>query len=224
MGTNTLIKMCGVTSVADARMVLEAGADLVGLNLVGGSRQLTPAQAADILDALPQAHGRMVLLVSVREDGLAAEADDLCRAYPQCTLQLYEQVTPEVVTRFAREGRRVLLVHHVQAGASFAHLTELLAECEAGPAYVLLDAGGHGQLGGTGTRIDTETLTRAQAAGSFESWPPVILAGGLTPENVAEMLAIFHPAGVDVSSGVESTPGGKDPSKVRAFIAAVRQR
>ena len=223
MSRDTLIKICGVTCVEDARLVLEAGADLVGLNLVGGPRKLTPESAAEILDVLPHAAEHVVLLVAVDRRGMTPAVDNLCRSYPRCALQLYGEVAPGEVTRLARAGRSVLLVWHLEDATSVSKLTEFLAECEAEPAYVLLDASVPGQLGGTGTRIDADALTTAHKAGVFADWPAVILAGGLTPENVAEALATCDPAGVDVSSGVESTPGRKDPAKVYAFRAAVRQ-
>ena len=222
MSRATLIKVCGVTSVEDARLVLESGADLVGLNLVGGPRQLTPKRAAEILDALPHAQEHTVLLTPLGRRGMTTEVEHLYRTHPQCALQLYGEVTPETVSRLASAGRRVLLVWHVENDASFTQVADFISKCEHTPAYLLLDAKVPGQLGGTGTRIAVETLNRARSTGVFAGLPPVILAGGLTAESVGQALAICHPAGVDVSSGVESTPGRKDPAEVKAFVAAVR--
>jgi phosphoribosylanthranilate isomerase len=88
------------------------------------------------------------------------------------------------------------------------------------PDYVLLDSQVEGQFGGTGRTIPLDTLDAVAAL--RDELPPIVLAGGLSPENVAERVARLKPAGVDVASGVESVPGRKDPRKIEAFIAAAR--
>ncbi len=106
---------------------------------------------------------------------------------------------------------------------SLDELGVLLIACgEHKPDHVLLDAGIPDQLGGTGRRLDWERLAKERSAGRFNDWPAVILAGGLTPANVAEAIRLTNPAGVDVSSGVETNPGRKDHAKVERFIQATR--
>lgn len=222
-----LIKICGITNVEDARYSLDAGADWIGLNLVGGPRRIDLATVEQIVSQLKDS-SCAVVLVHLEEGRIP---DSLVATLHKCgvrRLQLYGDPIPSFLQQPADEGFESMVVQTVVDGTSLASLDALLAACgrsgrNAGPDYVLFDASTTDQLGGTGQRADWEIIGRACVQGRFAGWPPVILAGGLTPGNVAEAVQKVSPAGVDVSSGVETKPGRKDHGKISAFIAAVRR-
>lgn len=217
-----LIKVCGITNSDDARYAIDAGVDWIGLNLVAGPRRIDPAIVEMILSKLDDPSCGVVL---VRLDGgmVPNHVLTMLREHGVGRLQLYGDPIPDTVHRLAEEGFESIVVQPVGEEASFASLDALLTTCgENQPDYVLLDAPAGERLGGTGCRGDWDAIARARAAGRYENWPPVLLAGGLTPDNVAEAIVKLSPAGVDVSSGVESTPGRKCRDKIDAFVAAVR--
>ena len=217
-----LVKICGVTNVGDARAALTAGADWIGLNLVAGPRRVDLDTAAHILSRLDDP-GCAVGLVTLEAGGFMPSPAAKLGEHGLRRLQLYGEVTPEAVGRCTAEGFETIVVQPVQDEGSLTLLDEFLAACrDARPSFVLFDAAAGDRLGGTGKPANWAAIARARAAGRFAAWPPVLLAGGLTPTNVADAVAAVSPAGVDVSSGVESQPGSKDPVKVRAFIAAAR--
>ncbi|HNQ21598.1 MAG TPA: phosphoribosylanthranilate isomerase [Phycisphaerae bacterium] len=225
MTRQTLVKICGITTADDACMAVEAGADLIGLNLVAGPRRVTLAVAERILAVMPDSANRAVLLLRLRAGRLTAAGGQLLASHPGLHVQLYGDISPPAVIELGREGVRCILVHHVESEDSFNSVRRTLEACAGhAPAYVLLDAGVPGRLGGTGTKADWDAIAEARGRGVFDGWPPLLLAGGLTPDNVAQAVRRAQPAGVDVSSGVECAPGCKDRAKVRAFIEAVRGR
>ena len=222
-----LIKICGITNVDDAQYALDAGADWIGLNLVEGPRRLDPAAVERIVSQLKDA-SRAVVLLRLEEGRIP---DSLVATFQKCgvrRLQLYGDPIPSFLRQLADEGFESMVVQPVADDTSLASLDARLAACgrsgrNAGPDYVLFDASTTDQLGGTGRRADWEVIAHARVQGRFVGWPPVILAGGLTPGNVTEAIQKLSPAGVDVSSGVETKPGRKDHGKISAFIAEVRR-
>jgi phosphoribosylanthranilate isomerase len=198
------VKICGITSVADALVAAEAGADLIGLMFYERSpRHVTFARAAEIAQALPPDISRVGVFVN-------PDADTVMRAIGECglsLLQFHGEETPEFCTQFGLMSMKAFRVKDADS---------LLAL----PAYetdaYLLDAYSPDAHGGTGAKFNWELAVAAKQYGR-----PIFLAGGLTPENVAQAVKQVMPFGVDVSSGVESSPGKKDPAKVRAFIQAV---
>ncbi len=218
-----LVKICGVTTVDDARAALAAGADWIGLNLVDGPRRIDPDTAARILSRLDDP-GRAVGLVTLERGAFVPSMAATLRDHGVRRLQLYGEVTPEAVGRCSAEGFETIVVQPVENEASLTLLDEFLAAClDARPSFVLFDAATPDRLGGTGQPANRAVIAGARQAGRFAGWPPVLLAGGLTPDNVADAVAAVLPAGVDVSSGVEAQPGRKDPAKVNAFIVAARR-
>ncbi len=138
-------------------------------------------------------------------------------------MQLYGERPEEAVSPLKAAGFESIVVVPVPDQASLRSVDKLpTARGGDRPDYVLLDAARPGQLGGTGERADWEAIRRAQSAGRLDRWPPFLLAGGLDPDNVSDAIAMIHPGGVDVSSGVERAPGRKDHGKVRRFIDAAR--
>ena len=199
------VKICGLTSVGDALAVAGAGADMIGLMYYESSpRHVDWATAIAIARALPPQVVKVGVFVNPSTEAVQ-------RAIAECgvsLLQFHGDESPEFCTQF---GVMSLKAFRIRAAASLAEL----------PSYPtnawLLDAFSPTALGGTGEQFNWELALEAKKLGR-----PIFLAGGLTPDNVAEAVRRVQPFAVDVSSGVESAPGKKDPAKVRAFIAAAK--
>jgi phosphoribosylanthranilate isomerase len=197
-----IVKICGVTTPDDAALAVAAGADAIGVNLWPGSkRYVTPEAARDVLAAVPAG----VLKVGVFVD---APSDDVAHLIKELELDRAQLHGDEAPAHFGRLDRRLIRVVRVRDASSF--------EAEAGwsPALWLYDAFVDG-YGGAGVQAPWPLI-------AAHARRPYLLAGGLTPENVAAAVAATRPDGVDVASGVESSPRKKDPAKVAAFIAAAR--
>lgn len=208
------IKICGVTTPDDARAAVEAGADALGLNFFPQSpRFVPPAQATEIAGAIPSDVARVGVFVEPEPRAAREIADRLALEY----VQLHGQVTPEP---FDELGPARVIVAMPFSERRVAGIRASVASWRASgrlPAALLLDADRAGQHGGTGATIDWEL-----AAELVRELPdlPVVLAGGLTPENVGQAVSVVRPHAVDVASGVESSPGRKDGDKLRRFMAA----
>lgn len=198
------IKICGVTRAEDALLAARLGADALGFNFWPRSkRYLAPEAARAIVRRLPP----YVAAVGVFVD---ASRDELLRAIEASgvtAVQLHGDEPPELCASLPVPVVKAIRV-------ADAHALALLASYEV--SGFLLDAPGTG-YGGMGRTFDWSIAVEAAAS------VPVVLAGGLTPENVAEAIRVVRPWGVDVASGVESSPGVKDEDKVRRFIAAARE-
>jgi len=220
------VKVCGVTTADDARLVADAGADAVGLNFVAGSpRRIDVATAAEIVAALPAS----ILVVGVFAGAAGGEMRRILEATGIDAVQLHGQLfsgavvdPPETVAGL--RGLRV--IRAVRLGPD--GLREARAWFDAArllggvPAMALVDAStprdaAAGVLGGRGETVDWQALARAGSLGV-----PLGLAGGLTPENVARAVEASGAVAVDAASGVESSPGRKDAGRVRAFVSAAR--
>ena len=201
----TRVKICGITNVADGLAAAEAGADMIGLMFYESSpRHITLARAAEISRALPPFLMRVGVFVN-------APADYVLRAIGECNLtmlQFHGDETSDFCTQFGLMNMKAI---RVRDAGSLAQLENYQTDA------FLLDAHSKNGLGGTGEKFNWELAVEAQKFGK-----PIFLAGGLTPENVADAVRKVHPFGVDVSSGVESAPGIKDHAKVKAFITAAK--
>jgi phosphoribosylanthranilate isomerase len=203
-GLMTWIKICGVTNVEDAEQVIELGADAIGLNFVLGSkRRVTREQAATIVQAVA---GRLEL-VAVVADPTDSEVKELRGELGIPWLQLHGQEAAARVTRLLPHAYKAV---PIEDAADARRANTFPGE------RLLVDTKVSGVTGGTGKVFDWQLVTALAKARQL------ILAGGLTPANVAAAVRVLEPFGVDVASGVESTPGRKDPQKLRAFIHAVR--
>lgn len=202
----TRIKICGITRKEDACLAVELGASALGFNFYSQSpRCITPQTACGIIAGLPP----FVCAV-----GVFADQPD-----PARVLATAEQAR---VTAIQLHGPRFPasfeplhpfpVIRAVPVTQAFNPETLLPEDTAA----LLLDAFDPERIGGSGKTIDWALASKSKTAGK-----PVILAGGLTPENVAEAIGIVKPYAVDVATGVESSPGAKDPAKLRAFFAAV---
>lgn len=207
------VKICANTSLEDALMAAEAGADAVGFVFAESMRRVTPQQVRAITPALP-AH--------LEKIGVFADKgfDDLARAIEECGLtgvQLHSGYGADAAARLRKQfpTLRILKVIHFHQGLE-AELRE--AREDQAIDAVLVDSRTANLLGGTGMSFDWRSARR-----SFEgSQLRMIVAGGLNPENVSEAIAMLQPWGVDVASGVEASPGKKDAAKVRAFVDNAR--
>jgi len=217
-----IVKICGITSVADAQFALSAGADWIGINLVGGPRRVEMSVCADILAGLDEL-SRAVVLVRGKGGSLPQDCLAFLRQGGVRRLQLYGDRSHLLIDRLHDEGWETIQVHHVGDHSSLIELDGCLRSNRAWrPDYVLLDTAVSGLEGGTGKTADWNAVAEFQNTARGSTFPPLILAGGLTPQNVARAIQQTSPHGVDVSSGVESSPGRKDHKKVAAFISAVR--
>lgn len=198
------VKICGITNAKDAEIAVEAGADALGFIFVGGTpRYIDPDAARDIVNDLPP----LVSPVGVFADHPVAEVERVIARCGFRTVQLQGSEAPEYCRHLAVS---VIKTFRVRPGGPAPPFEAYRVHA------FLLDTFVEGKLGGTGQTFPLEIASSAKAFGR------VIIAGGLTPENVAQVIREVHPYAVDVSSGVESKPGRKDPQKVRDFIACVR--
>ena len=204
------VKICGITSVEDAHAAVRSGADALGFVFVPGTpRAVTAHQAATIIRALPPFISRVGLFVDTEVSTMLETA----RISGVDTVQLHGDELPETCQKM-RQFLRVLKAFRVRGPETLRLLEDFIGVTDA----FLLDAFVPGVHGGTGARFDWAQAVEAKALGH-----PLVLAGGLNPNNVADAVGLVGPYAVDVSSGVELAPGRKDPEKVRNLIEAVRK-
>jgi phosphoribosylanthranilate isomerase len=216
------VKICGITSSYDAWAAADAGADALGLNFVGGPRRLQADQAEQILTNWPPM-ATPVALVEIQGDSMDPAVHGLLDRFRVALVQLYGDVRPETVARLRGDGFWPIWVLHVLPDGFPEQGRSFLADCgDTPPSLILLDAYTPDHRGGTGRVIDWSGIARARQAGHLDGWPPLLLAGGLNPDNVAEAIRTVHPWGVDVASGIEQPGGGKSVEKMRAFVRAAR--
>ncbi len=201
---STRIKICGITTVDDAKAAADLGVDALGMVFFSGSKRcVTTREAVRISQALPPFMSAVGLFVNASE----SEVNAVLSVVPIDVLQFHGDESAEFCAQFNRPWIKAL---RMQPGKD---VTELAATFEAANA-LLLDTWEKGVAGGTGKPFD---WTRVSA-----NLPrPIILAGGLNPENVGQAMTITRPAAVDVSGGVEREPGIKDHQKMKRFVAAV---
>ncbi len=215
----TRIKICGVRDTATALTAAGAGADAVGLVFVEQSpRHVSVDTASAIVAALPA----LVEPVGLFADAPLVHVQNTALRVGLRTLQLHGREEPFYLQRLA-SFRIIKALPFDPATIEF----DLQPYREVGPplAAILLDTPPKPEAvipGGSGVRFDWDALGRLTAEGLFDDLPPIILAGGLTPDNVAEAVRKAQPYAVDVSSGVESERGIKDPAKITTFCRAVR--
>jgi phosphoribosylanthranilate isomerase len=195
------VKICGNTNLDDTMAAVQAGADAVGFVFYKKSpRAVEPKTAAEIISRLPP----FVVPVGVFVN---EELGTVRRILEDCNIPLAQLHGDESPQYCAELGRSVIKAIRVRDRGDLERMTSYQV------AGFVLDAFVEGVPGGTGVTIDWDLAGEAQVVG------PIILAGGLTPDNVLEAVRQARPYGVDVSSGVEASPGKKDHAKIRAFIA-----
>src|SRR5579884_2853778 len=202
------IKICGITNATDAQAAVEAGADALGFVFHRKSPRWVEAKVVKaIVSELPP----FVLPVGVFVDEDAKVVRDLM---DECGLALAQLHGDESASYCERLGRPVLKAIRLRDRGSFLALAEFQGRAQV--RGFVVDAFSEEAYGGTGQTADWNLAAEAAKAAR------ILLAGGLTPANVGEAIERVRPYGVDVSSGVEASPGKKDPEKIRAFVRAVR--
>ena len=209
-----LVKICGVTTPEDAQAAVESGADLVGVNFYPSSPRYAPAEnVPGILAALAGQAEAIAVMVKPSRKQLVDESAFL-QGFASLQWHDHDQqprpwLTLPLIPAFA-----------VQSAFDLARIADYVESCRGEnclPRAILIDAFVRGLHGGTGKTAPWNLL------GGFDPGVPIILAGGLTPENVAEAIRMVRPFAVDVASGVETAPGRKDREKMRRFIEAARE-
>lgn len=199
------VKICGITNVEDALAACEAGADAIGFVFHAKSpRVVTPEQAALIVRQVPP----FVTTVGVFVNAPRKRLQEIVKATGIDMVQLHGDEPPSACRGV---GRRVIKAVALKAESDLARLAEYRVD-----AY-LVEGAPAGVYGGSGERADWGLAAKARTYGR------IILAGGLTAENVAQAIAAVRPYAVDVSSGVEARPGKKDPARVAAFIQEAKK-
>lgn len=215
------VKICGNTSLADAQIAVEAGADAVGFVFAPSPRRVSTSQVAPIVSQLPSSIEKIGVFVD-------SSLDDICSTARDCALtgvQLHFDA-PVDLPRQLREqfGRalKILRVMHFNCADLKSIENEVLQHSRnANVDAVLIDSRTSIAAGGTGIAFDwveAHRIVFSKARGL-----KLVAAGGLNPSNVAEAIATLQPWGVDVASGVEASPGHKDPQKVKEFLLNARK-
>jgi phosphoribosylanthranilate isomerase len=214
----TWVKICGMTNLEDALLAVDAGADAVGFVFYEKSpRCVTVETAREIVEKLPESVEKVGVFVDEVEDTIC---DFAVRAGLTAIQMHGENEDPHVADLVVKRMPRVSVMaavsmHHraPQGWAMMWHPDSVRA--------VLLDSGKSSKHGGTGEVFDW--IAAAPVVDEIKTMFKVVAAGGLTQRNVGQAMQILKPWGVDVVSGVEASPGKKDPEKVRAFVRAVRE-
>jgi phosphoribosylanthranilate isomerase len=202
------VKICGITNAEDAAAAVQAGADALGFVLYEKSpRCIEPAAVRRISETLPPFITPVGVFVN-------EEVKIVRRLMDECGLALAQLHGDETAAYCSELDRPVLKAIRLKDRSAFLALAEF--QGRGGVRGFLVDAFSEEAYGGTARMVDWQLAAEAAKAAT------ILLAGGLTPDNVGEAIRAVHPYGVDVSSGVETSPGKKDHAKVRTFIQAVR--
>lgn len=213
----TLAKICGLTNPEDAIMAMEAGADLLGfVNAENSPRYLTPDEIARIIHEIIPVVQTVMVTHSV-------EVDQILNNFEASTANVLQVHAPMTIDEYIQLKEMVpVMIANVSVDAGLGKATDALKKRVRAVSqvadYILLDTKFGKEIGGTGRPYDWRIAAELKAF----SEKPVIVAGGLTPLNVSAAIKQARPFGVDVSSGVESSVGIKDPAKVKAFIRAAK--
>ena len=200
------VKVCGITNPEDARMATCSGADAVGLVFAESPRKLSVEQAREIAATLTDG----VLKVGVFVDEEPEEVLRIAREVGLDYAQLHGHETAEEVAAVREGGLKVIKALRVRGAGSLEALEE------SGADLLLLDAYSEGKRGGTGERFDWGL------AKGLKGYANILVSGGLSAENVREVVELFEPYGVDASSSLEDAPGKKNKDRVRRFVSAAK--
>lgn len=201
----TKVKICGIKTIDDALAAMDAGADMIGFNFYPKSpRHIDVGQCRDIM-AVMRKYGH-ITFVGVFVNASAQEVRATLETTALSLAQLHGDETPEMMSSLPGKAFKAFRGIPKRVDGFVRNVA---------PAF-LLDASVKGAYGGTGKTADWS------AAAELAKQYPLLLAGGLTPENVGDAIEQVNPWGVDVASGVESVPGKKDFAKMKAFVSAIR--
>ena len=203
------IKICGITTATDAKRASEFGADAIGLNFYSKSmRSITVERAKEISSSIPRNSKPKWVGVFVNEN--AAAINQIAKSAGLDFVQLHGDESADIVTQIQHPIIRAIRVLDVDFAPA---VEEIDAWLNAGVAAVLLDKGSSTQYGGTGETLDWESVSKLKIR------VPIILAGGLQANSVAQAISVAKPDAVDVASGVEKFPGSKDEKMMQDFIS-----
>tara|TARA_R110002111_G_scaffold262875_1_gene342491 strand:- start:34534 stop:35193 length:660 start_codon:yes stop_codon:yes gene_type:complete len=211
------VKICGIQDISTASMVADAGASAIGLNFYAPSpRFVNLAAAAEIKSAVSS---REITVVGLFVKHSLKQVKSICDDLSLEVAQLHSDEPAEFLAELAQAAPELRIIRAFRThDHDLNRLADFLAECDQcgkRPDYVLIDAYSPQAYGGTGQIVPWAMIKENYL---YEEWPPLILAGGLTSNNVGEAVKTVAPFGVDTASGVESAPGVKNRQMVEAFI------
>jgi len=219
----TWVKICGTTNLEDARLAVNAGADAVGFVFAASPRRVIPQQVREIVEQLPDAIEKVGVFVNETAERIRTIMKGTGLTAVQLSGEEPEPLLAEINAMHTAKGHKPKLYRVIHLPEKFEaglHVGFSWPDGDARPDALLLDCGKGAKRGGTGQKFDWQATVPLVEA--MQCVLPVIVAGGLRPDNVDEAIRLLAPYGVDVASGVESSPGKKDCTKVRAFVAAAR--
>jgi phosphoribosylanthranilate isomerase len=209
----TRVKICGMTNLDDARHAARCGADLLGFVFAESPRRVEPEQVSKIIAALRAEGLTHTIAVGVFVNSPTGDVIGICTDCGLAAAQLHGDESPDQCRLISRAGISVIKSFRIRDRAS----CDAMVHYDAAD-FFLCDTYDPNRAGGTARAFDHSLV--ADASRLYR----LILAGGLTPENVADAVSVVCPWGVDVSSGVEASPGRKDPAKIAAFIRNARAK
>ena len=204
----TKVKICGITNTPDAELAVEAGADFLGFVFSNSPRKVSIEDASSIIDKVPAEVKVVALFVNEDKDSVDNVIDSLPRVD---ILQFHGDETIEYCNNF--KDIKIIKVIRIENDESIKQIEDFKGSVD----YILLDTFSNDKYGGTGKSFDWEIAKKAKGYGI-----PIFLSGGLNPDNVKEAISNVSPYAVDVSSGVETSPGKKDPELIKSFIQIAR--
>ncbi len=210
------IKICANTTLADAQLAADAGAgaDAVGFVFAPSPRRVTAEQVAAIIPHLPRQLEKIGVFVDASFDEIASTVETAGLTGVQLHFDAPRELPAQLRMQFGTKLRILRVVHFDTAFPALPDDPEI--------DVLMVDSRTASAVGGTGTTFDWNLAATTLLRNALTRERGIVVAGGLTPENIAEAISILHPWGVDVVSGVEASPGRKNPAKVRAFIANAR--
>jgi len=214
----TWIKICGITNLEDALVAVDAGADAVGFVFYEESpRKVDVETAREIVAKLPESIEKVGVFVNDQEDRICSVADEVGIT----GVQMHgDNEDPHVADLVVRRRPQVKILAAISMRRPNPLGWAMMWRPDVVQAF-LMDSGTSSKPGGTGEVFDWRNSV--PVVDDIKSLGKVVAAGGLTPANAGDAMGILKPWGVDVSSGVEASPGKKDPDKVRAFVRVVRE-
>ena len=202
------VKICGITNVEDAKAAVDAGADYIGFIFAESPRKVDISTAKSIINKLPGKVTTVGVFAGLDADTIV---DIMAKTGLDCA-QVYEHAGCNMAPVAEAIGcRRVIRAFNIRSEDDVTAMESDAGKCDC--AGFLMDAWANGKSGGTGVTFNWDLAAKASSCGKS-----IILAGGLNPGNVGDAVAKVHPGAVDVSSGVERSPGKKDHEMVREFI------
>jgi phosphoribosylanthranilate isomerase len=217
------VKICGITQPAQGQEIVALGADAIGLVFAKSPREVTPIMAREIVVGLPAGFPTVGVFVNSTADRINSIVSQTGIRY----VQLHGNEPPEILAEISVPCIKVFTMRDGNWLVEIRKFIDALGEDDGKKsdnlAAILIDTYNPNIAGGTGESFDWNSVGEVRKNREMDALPPLVLAGGLKPENIAQAIKLVNPWGVDVSSGVEAEPGIKDMDKVKAFIETVRK-